>query len=109
MLAFLECCSHRLFPWFEAEYLDERARWFAEEESSVDDFGVVEEQHSAMREQLGQVEEPRFGYLSLLVDEQFGLVALVEREFCYAVVGERVVVVGYGYVARIIGHCGVCV
>ena len=42
------------------------------------------------------MKELAFGDGAVLIDEEFGVVALLKRELGYAVVGEGIVVVGYG-------------
>ena len=70
----------------------------------MDDFGVVEYQQAVGRQQFWNVEELALGDVPVLVDKQFGVVALLKREFGYTVIGQGVVVVGYGDRFRVIVH-----
>ena len=54
------------------------------------------------------MEELRLPDFAPFVDEEFRLVALCERVLGDVLVGERVVVVGDFYVARVIRHDDVC-
>ena len=53
----------------------------------MDDFGVVEHQQAVGRQQFGNVEELALRDVPVLVNKQFGVVALLKREFGYAIVG----------------------
>ena len=61
----------------------------------MDDFGVVEHQQRLRGEEFWNVAEEAFADDSVLVDEQFGLVAPLQGELGDAFVGQRVVEVGY--------------
>ena len=88
----------------QTEDFDGGACGFAEEEPRVDDLGVVEQQEGIGREQVRDVVETAFGDGTAAIDKEFGVVALVKREFGDAIVGQWVVVVGYSNGFRIGVH-----
>ena len=65
----------------------------AEVEAGLNDLCVVEHHERARWQIVGQVAEPVVADLSLAVDQQLRLVALLQWELCDALVGQLVVVV----------------
>lgn len=78
---------------FEAENLDEGARFFAEVQACLYDSGVVAHQQAVGREPVGKPVECRLRNLSAAVKQQFRGVAAGERVLGDAFVGQRIVVV----------------
>ena len=62
-----------------------------------------------MRQVVAYLVEKALGYGAAVVDQEFGLVALGQGEFGDAVVGQGIVVVGYGNVLGVSHWRGVCV
>ncbi len=80
--------------WFEAENLDLCTRIFLKMKPCLNHPCVVVDEQVVVFQVVGQVVEMTFVYLVVVPDEQFAVIALLERIFCYAIVGEWVVVVG---------------
>ena len=108
MLALLEGLRHRHLIGLEAEHFDGGAGGLAEEKARMDDLGVIEHQKGILRKEVGDLVEMVFPYGAADECQQLGMVALVDRETGDAVVGERIVIVGYGYVFQLIKHVVGC-
>ena len=81
-----------------------RARSFLKEQTGVDYLGIVEYQQCVVRQQAGERPEAVLSYVALVVYQQLGGVALFQRELGNTAFRQRVVVVGNGYVFRIVVH-----
>ena len=66
-----------------------------EEEAGTDDLGVVAHEYGALGQETGQVTEGKFFDLTSLVAEELGAAAVGKGVLGDALVGQRVVVVGY--------------
>ena len=79
----------------EAENFDACAGRFVENQPCTDHFRVVEYEHRSGGKRFADACEAAFGDAALLVNEQFGHFASLERKFGDAVFWQRIVVVGY--------------
>ena len=78
---------------FEAENLDTGTRRFVHHDTGADHLGVVEDQHRPLGQHLANAIESALGDVARTIDQQFRLLALVERELCDSLVGQVVGVV----------------
>ena len=69
------------------EHLDECARLLAEVHACLDHLGVVEHHHGTLRQIFRKMIEHIVAHLAVLVDQQFAVVALGDREFGNAFIG----------------------
>ena len=88
----------------EAEYLYYGTCSLAEQQAGMYHLGVVEHQHGTLGQQLRQVVEAVLRYIVTAQTQQLGVVALGQRVAGYALVGQRIVVVGYRYMLQFIKH-----
>ena len=74
----------------KAEYFDAGAGFLEKEQAGVDHFGVVVDQQAVVLQVLGQVSKYSFADAAMLVQQQFGGVAWLYREFRDPFVGKWV-------------------
>lgn len=78
---------------FEAEYFYLRPGLFPEVQACLDDFRVVEDHQRPLRQVLRQGVEHGVADVAVVVDQQLALVAVLQRVFRDASVGESVIIV----------------
>ena len=86
---------------FEQEHLDERTRFLAEMHSRLNHPGVIEHHKSTLGQMRRDIIEDILTDVSMVEDEQFGMIALCQREFCNSLVGQRIVIIRYMYMSWI--------
>ena len=78
---------------FKQEHLDEGTCLLAEMHACLDHLRVVEHHQSALRQILREVIKHIGTHLTLVVDEELGMIALGDGKFGNTLVGQRIVVV----------------
>ena len=81
------------FGRLQQKHLYQGARSLAEVHARLDDLGIVEDHQRPLRQIVRQVIEDILPYLTLPVDEQFGLVTTGHRELGDPLVRKRIVIV----------------
>ena len=62
-------------------------------QTSLDDLGIVEHHQSAGWQMVGQIKEGVLAHLTVIVDQQLGMIALGQGELGNALVGQGVVII----------------
>jgi hypothetical protein len=74
------------FSRLHQENLNKRTCFLAEVQTRLYHLGIVEYHQGSLREICGKMMENIIAYLAVLIDQQFAVVALGDREFCDAII-----------------------
>ena len=80
---------------FQQEHLDKGTRLLTEMQTRLNHLRIVENHESALWQMTGQIIEDVLSHLTVLIEQQFRVVALCQWEFCNALIRQRIIVIAY--------------